>query len=646
MDYRSIPTTLGRAKLEQAALLQVPLQLAVVEFGDGGGAEYEPTGLEVALRGKVYEAAPNMLFNAQEAETWVELHAVIPFDVGGWYLREYGVRDAAGDLIFIGNLPQSFKPIGSSGAVKDIAFELLFDIQNADSVTLKVDPSKVLATRKYVEDYVAQELGKLDHKQSVRYTTTAAIGLAGLAVQAGGDWTAALTTGERVLVKNQAAGKDNGIYAAAAGNWLRVADADGSVEVTSGLVVAVEQGATLADTRWQLVTDGAIVLDTTPLVFQNVTQGFAPLASPIFTDNPRAPTPAQFDNDTSVATTEFVQRALGSMAGQVAYNTNTTLTAADVGKRITVTAAVVLVLPLLSSVAVGARIYIRTLSGAVTIQRQGLDVINTFSSINQPSVTVGNGQYAVFTAGASNWNLEEGDAALLYSTVLSGPGWTTPAQFSNDSKQATTEFVQRALGSYSGATDVANGSAADANSIGKNLNIGAGGSYLPSTVGIPNGAVLHYKNTGTGGHTLSRVGTDLISCDGTTRTTIEVGQGEDLTLVRVNNIWIGSGSASLKYTAGFAASLAASGYQKLPSGKIRQWGVSGVIPGGANLVITLPIAAPIAIECVNATFVNEGADISAGDYRVPQVRARTLTSFTLRNLSSTSSQYFWEATCR
>lgn len=268
MDYRSIPTTLGRAKLEQAALLQVPLQLAVVEFGDGAGAEYEPTGLEVALRGKVYEAAPNMLFNAQEAETWVELHAVIPFDVGGWYLREYGVRDAAGDLIFIGNLPQSFKPIGSSGAVKDIAFELLFDIQNADSVTLKVDPSKVLATRKYVEDYVAQELGKLDHKQSVRYTTTASIGLAGLAVQAGGDWTGALTTGDRVLVKNQAGGKDNGIYTVAAGAWLRVADADGSVEVTSGLVVAVEQGATLADTRWQLVTDGAIVLGTTALTFE------------------------------------------------------------------------------------------------------------------------------------------------------------------------------------------------------------------------------------------------------------------------------------------------------------------------------------------------------------------------------------------
>lgn len=155
MEYRTIPTTLGRAKLEQAALLQVPLELTLVEFGDGNGAEYLPTGLETALKRKVYEAVPNMLADSAESETWVELHAVLPFDAGGWWLREYIVRDAAGDAIFIGNLPESFKPVGSSGAIKDIAFELVFDILSPDSVTLKVDPSKVLATRKYVDESIA-----------------------------------------------------------------------------------------------------------------------------------------------------------------------------------------------------------------------------------------------------------------------------------------------------------------------------------------------------------------------------------------------------------------------------------------------------------------------------------------------------------
>ena len=38
----------------------------------------------------------------------------------------------------------------------------------------------------------------------------------------------------------------------------------------------------------------------------------APLASPVFTGNPTAPTPAVNDNDTSIATTAFVQTALSN----------------------------------------------------------------------------------------------------------------------------------------------------------------------------------------------------------------------------------------------------------------------------------------------------------------------------------------------
>jgi phage-related tail fiber protein len=267
MEYRTIPTTLGRAKLEQAALLQVPLELTLVEFGDGNGAEYLPTGQETALKRKVYEAPPNMLADAAEAETWVELHAVLPFDVGGWWLREFIVRDAAGDAIFIGNLPESFKPIGSTGAIKDIAFELVFDILSPDSVTLKVDPSKVLATRKFVEDYVAQELAKLDAKQSVRVATTAAIALSGLLSVDG----VQLVAGNRVLVKNQADGAQNGIYVAAAGAWPRAADADAALEVTPGMLVPVEQGTVNADSVWQLVSDAPINLGATELVFEIAT---------------------------------------------------------------------------------------------------------------------------------------------------------------------------------------------------------------------------------------------------------------------------------------------------------------------------------------------------------------------------------------
>jgi hypothetical protein len=52
--------------------------------------------------------------------------------------------------------------------------------------------------------------------------------------------------------------------------------------------------------------------------------GFARLASPIFTGDPQAPTPAPGDNDTSIATTAFVTNAVAaSTAGVSSWNTRT-----------------------------------------------------------------------------------------------------------------------------------------------------------------------------------------------------------------------------------------------------------------------------------------------------------------------------------
>lgn len=107
-----------------------------------------------------------------------------------------------------------------------------------------------------------------DYKDSVRFTTTANIVLTGLGTQAGGDWPAALTAGERIFPKNQTAGAENGIYIAAAGAWTRATDADTGAEFNSGAIIPVESSATtLADSNWQLTTDGTVVIGTTALIF-------------------------------------------------------------------------------------------------------------------------------------------------------------------------------------------------------------------------------------------------------------------------------------------------------------------------------------------------------------------------------------------
>ena len=103
-----------------------------------------------------------------------------------------------------------------------------------------------------------------DYKASVLAATTANIALTGLQTVDG----VALAAGDRVLVKNQTAGADNGIYLASAGAWTRTTDADAAGELTSGAIVPVESGTLNADTLWMLTTDGTITIGTTALVFE------------------------------------------------------------------------------------------------------------------------------------------------------------------------------------------------------------------------------------------------------------------------------------------------------------------------------------------------------------------------------------------
>jgi len=102
------------------------------------------------------------------------------------------------------------------------------------------------ATKAYV-DSIAQGL---DPKTAVRVATTANVALSGLQIVDGHQ----LVPGERVLVKAQTAGAENGIYVAADGPWSRSADADTWDKLTSAFCF-IEQGSTQHDTGFYCTAD-------------------------------------------------------------------------------------------------------------------------------------------------------------------------------------------------------------------------------------------------------------------------------------------------------------------------------------------------------------------------------------------------------
>jgi len=120
------------------------------------------------------------------------------------------------------------------------------------------------ATKSYV-DSVAQGLSA---KDSVRAATTANGTLASAFANGQAIDGITLATGDRILIKDQTSGDENGIYTVnASGAPTRAVDFDANAEVAKGAFIFVEEGTTNADSGFVLTTDGSITLDTTALSF-------------------------------------------------------------------------------------------------------------------------------------------------------------------------------------------------------------------------------------------------------------------------------------------------------------------------------------------------------------------------------------------
>ncbi|MBT2340631.1 MULTISPECIES: phage tail protein [Pseudomonas] len=646
-DYYTLLTDAGIAYETACKAAGKPIKLSQLSVGDGGGSVYNPAATATALKREVWRGPLNALFQDENNPSWLLAEVTIPPDVGGWYVREAGIWTDTGILYAIVKYPESFKPVlATSGSGKEFYIRSIFETSNAELVTLLIDDTVVKATRAWVASYVADELAKLDRKQSVRVATTANIVLSGAQAIDG----VAVVSGDRVLVKSQTLAKDNGIYVAANGAWARAKDADASVEVTSGLIVSVEEGGTLANTIWQLITDGVIVLGTTALTFQNVTQGFAPLNAPALV-NPTATTPAQFDNSTRVQTTAFAKKMGVEWSNFNAVGASTVLGVGSVGGVVSVAAATAanITLPPTGQVVAGAVIMVLSAgAGAVTLLASGADLLTNASGITIP-VVLGQGDSALFTRVSGEWRLISGTVALRYSTVMSGPNWTTQPFFDNTKSLATTEFVQREKGGFASSVAIAGGSVALTSAhVGTRIEMSAPGTLtLPKATTVLKGAsILITTSAAVGGVFLGlQAGDSLAINNVAVPAPYAMSNGSDILLVSDGVLWRAHASLEcLRTSPLFAASFATTGFSKSPGGVIEMWGLTGGLAPSAIGSIVFPQTFPNACLNIQLTYVDSGTQAPATRGGPVQVGTYTKSGFNYSHSGSSSScQHFWRA---
>ncbi|WP_242204824.1 MULTISPECIES: phage tail protein [unclassified Pseudomonas] len=185
----------------------------------------------------------------------------------------------------------------------------------------------------------------------------------------------------------------------------------------------------------------------------------------------------------------------------------------------------------------------------------------------------------------------------LLAALRSPTLFTTAPQFDGGRSAATSEFVQRALGSYASARSISAATQLTQADVGCSIGLGGNAAYtvtLPDAAAVPNGATisLHCRNSAPV-TVASKTGTQ-ISPQGAYLASIVLNNGESANFVRESGVWVVYGTAALKYSTNYAAQFATSGYQKFPSGLIVQW-VTGGSDANGNMTVSLPIRFPNAV---------------------------------------------------
>ncbi|WP_052933154.1 phage tail protein [Escherichia coli] len=293
VKYYAILTNQGAARLANATMLGSKLNLTQMAVGDANGVLPTPDPAQTKLINQKRIAPLNLLSVDPNNQSQIIAEQIIPENEGGFWIREIGLYDDEGVLIAVANCPETYKPQLQEGSGRTQTIRMILVVTNTEAITLKIDPSVVLATRKYVDDEVLELRLYVDDQMR--------------------NHIAAQDPHTQYAQKHNPTftGEPKAPTPAAGNNTTRIA----TTELVQAAITALINGAPATlDTLKEI----AAAINNDPKFSTTINNALAlkaPLSSPALTGTPTAPTAAQSVNNTQIATTAFVKSAIAAMVG-------------------------------------------------------------------------------------------------------------------------------------------------------------------------------------------------------------------------------------------------------------------------------------------------------------------------------------------
>lgn len=172
--FGTIITNKGAALIADCILRGEVLPITTAAAGDGGGAYYEPSADQTALRNECWRGEIAGFSLSEYAQNMLDIKIIIDDEVGGFTIREMGLFADDGTMVAICNTPDTEKISITGGIPGRLTMLMHIIVSDASAVKIVINPElDTITSEQFARDIAKHISGAVE----VSSNATPAVGV-------------------------------------------------------------------------------------------------------------------------------------------------------------------------------------------------------------------------------------------------------------------------------------------------------------------------------------------------------------------------------------------------------------------------------------------------------------------------------------